>query len=314
MLRTLAASALLVAAGVTAARGQGTITDGSASFVRTAGSFDTHPEAHFTGVASTDPLFEFGWWFRVDFETSETALPAPTTQAYVGDTSTLTWSGIGPFNLLSFKETATVTDVGGVGADGGRVSLQLDVTNHDDASLTVHVFAMVDFDVNGASSDSATAVFAPRYIRVTDPSGQNAEAYLNQGDSYLVRPFGAADVAAVLSDASATTFDDTGLPFGPGDFTGGLEKSLVIPAGETRSVQLFLAVNASLPCEERGGNSLFCEDFELYPPWQWSAIEPALCEGSCGSFDGVCACDLLCRTFSDCCADVCLSCGFCPDL
>jgi hypothetical protein len=48
-------------------RGQGTISNGNATFALTGTPFDTTPSASFTGVstggATANQLFEFGWWF-----------------------------------------------------------------------------------------------------------------------------------------------------------------------------------------------------------------------------------------------------------
>ena len=59
---------LLALACAGSAFAQGTITDGAATFVRTATPFDSTPTGNFTGVSATttqDRLFETGWFFRV---------------------------------------------------------------------------------------------------------------------------------------------------------------------------------------------------------------------------------------------------------
>jgi len=60
---------------------------------------------------------------------------------------------------------------------------------------------------------------------------------------------------------------------------------------------------------------VYGNDFEVYPP-DFSAIEPASCDGYCYAFGtpngGGCYCDSLCLTEEDCCLDACSTCGECP--
>ena len=67
----------------------------------------------------------------------------------------------------------------------------------------------------------------------------------------MVRPFGATDIGAVLADALVTNFDNTGLPFGPGDFTGGFQWfTVTIPASGSQTYTFSVAVNdAAVPVE-----------------------------------------------------------------
>lgn len=238
--RVFAASALfLFAAG--AAYGQGTITSGSASYVLTASHWDITPEANFTGVGTGDQLFESGWWFRIQGDTQETVFPTPTTQNYTGNTATINWTNLGGRNF-NVAKTHVLTSAG---AGSGEVGTTLVVTNTGQAAITLHLFNMADLDVNGtAGTDNAVLVQPNNYIRVSDATAGQCEYRAPGAVAYLVLPFAAStDVAAQLSNTTVTDFGNTGLPFGPGDFTGGFQWTLQLQPGATGTVQLYVACN-----------------------------------------------------------------------
>ncbi len=244
----LALGLTVAAACALPAWGQGTITDAPATFVRNTGAFSGSPSANFTGVSATatqDHLFETGWWFRVSGATAETFFPVPTTQNYTGNTSTNDWSGISS-NGRTFdaQEVSVVKNTAG---PSGTVTMTMKITNNEATTLDIDLFHMADFDLQPtAGDDRAALLYRNNHIRLTDAGANKAEYRGVGAKAYLVRPFGATDLGAVLSDAAVTNFDNTGLPFGPGDFTGGFQWTLSVPAGQSRSVTAVLVVNNSL--------------------------------------------------------------------
>lgn len=311
---------VLAAASPAVASAQGTITHGDVSFVRLAGAFDSSPSADLKGASPTllqDHVFEFGWWLRVvGVDTAESAFPVPTAQNYTGATSTLSWSTLGTGGVLSAEEVATVLDPGlpGIG-DGGEVEVALTIENISASPVTVALFAMADIDLAGSASDSAQIFLAPRFLTLSDGvTDARAQLYGAFADAHLVRPFGATDVGAVLSDTAIDNFGSTGLPFGPADFTGGFQWTFTLDPSQSKEVVVVIGVDHSIFCDATGGRSLFCGDFEARPPIGWSAFEPASCTGFCGSGSPTpagCFCDPLCLSIGDCCADACLTCGRC---
>lgn len=230
---------------------QGTITDAPATFVVT--DFDTSPSANFTGVSATlaqDHLFEQGFWFRIEGDAAETILGAPDggTQVYSGNVATMSWANVGGRGFAA-AQRITVWNGGG---PSGFAEMKLTLTNSSATNpLRIHVFHMADIDLAGAGSDSATLVAGTSHIAVTDPSGNRAEYRAPGASAFLVRPFGATDVGAVLSDAAVTNFDNTGLPFGPGDFTAGFQwNPVVIPPGRSQTFRALLAVNQGAPAPD----------------------------------------------------------------
>lgn len=226
-----------------AASAQGTITSGSANYVLGASHWDSSPEANFTGVGTGDQLFEAGWWFRVEGDTQETVFPTPTTQNYTGDTATLTWSDLGGRGLAVTKTHVLSSP----GAGSGEVATTLQVTNNGASAITLHLFQMVDLDVNGsAGADNATLQQPNNYIRVVDATTGSCEWRAPTAIGYLALSFSATtDVAAQLSNTTITNFTNTGLPFGPGDFTGGFQWTLPLAAGASATIKSYVACNQS---------------------------------------------------------------------
>jgi hypothetical protein len=232
---------------------QGTIVDGPATFAILPGHFDDSPAASFAGVASPlaqDHVFEEGFWYRVQGDPRETPFPAPTGQAFNGDTATLGWANVDGRGF-SVQKVARVTNASG---PSGSVRIDLQITNQNPTPLTITLFHLLDVDLAGtAPGDAAALLAAGTHIGFTD--GAQAAEYRGLGASaLLVRPFGATDVAAELTDAGVDDFDGSGLPFAAGDVTAGFQWAAVtLPPGGQQTYGVVFAVNtAATPVELRG--------------------------------------------------------------
>ncbi len=233
--------ALLCASALSFA--QGTITSGGASFVRSVSSFDTTPTANFTGVGTGDQVFEFGWWYRLAGDTAETAFPAPTTQTYAANTSTILWTNV---NGRGFDAREVCVILGIASPVGGKVSCTMTITNPGASALAIDLFVFSDLDVGGtAAADSATLGLPNQRIDITDGTIADTAQFAGIGaGAFMVRPFGATtDVAGLLSDALVTNFDNSGLPATNFDFTGGFQWTASIPAGGSSDFGSVMAVN-----------------------------------------------------------------------
>jgi hypothetical protein len=272
---------VLVALAASPAFAQGVTTAGDVTFRRTATPFDATPTADLVGVGAApadDFLFETGWWFRVAGDTQEHPLPPPDAQNYVGNESLIQWHDVAGRGLFSATEITILLDLAPeVGGPAGFAQMSLTVENLSAvAPLSLEIFHVADFDVRtGFGDDSARlAQWSPNgLIELSDPGSQRA-AYSASPDwtGYLVAPFGAGDVPAVLSDAALTEFENTGLPFGPADFTGGWQFSLLLPPNGSETVTALLLVNASFYCNFSTG--LFCDGFESAGTSIWNAVTP----------------------------------------
>ena len=232
------------------ARAQGTISDPPATFTRPVSAFDAAPVASFTGVSAdpmADHLFETGWWYSVAGDTAEKFLPAPSTQAYVGDTSTVTWNDVDNRGFRAV-ETNVVTNGGG---PSGQVIFSLTLTNLSATTpLAIDVFHMADLDLGGTTEGDMAGLLSPNdRMRLVD-GADSADYGAQWAHAFLVRPYddiGRTDVAGRLSDAILDDFDDSVLPFGPGDFTGGFQwATTAIPPSGSATFVAGIAVNEVL--------------------------------------------------------------------
>ncbi len=226
---------------------QGTITSGTASFARTTSSFDASPQANFSGVttAGTDQLFEFGWWYRVSGDTSETAFPAPTTQSYIGDTSTITWTNV---NGRGFDAQETCVVLGIASPVGGKVTCTMRIINTGASALGIDVFVMTDIDLGGSPGGDSVALGIPQQrLDISDATAVDTAQFAGvSANALLVRPFATTtDVAGLLSDTTITDFDNSGVPATNIDFTGGFQWTLSVPAGESRDAVTVIAFNTT---------------------------------------------------------------------
>jgi hypothetical protein len=250
----LAAFISLLATAARFAQAQGAINDGNATFVVSAGHFDTTPAANLTGVSAIlaqDHVLEEGWWYRVQGDAAEKFFPVPTSQSYVGNVATLDWTNVDGRGFSAHK-VLTVTNT----AASGRVRGELTLTNNNPTDLLIAVFHALDMDLAGtAGGDVGVLGTANELIRIAD-GVQTGEYQGESANSFMVRPFdagGATDVPGLLSDADLDDFDNTGLPFAAGDITMGFQWTTVtIPPGGQRTYAIIIAVNDTVPVELLG--------------------------------------------------------------
>jgi len=278
----LAGCAALAFAASASAFGQGTISLGSVQFERKAGCWSTSPAVNLRGVSANlneNHLFEFGWWFRVAGDSQETAFPPPDTEQYLGAQSVHTWNDVGGRGLFSAVERATIHDLDN-GSPNAVVVVAMELHNLSASQgLGLELFNMVDFDLQpNGSDDTAHAVeWTPSLILELQDAGASFAQYTLRrtpgiGTHYLVRPYGASDVGAVLSDAAMTTFDDSGAPFGPGDFTAGGQFTPLLGPLTYKIVTVYLAVNYGSNCLDSTG--IFCDGLERGNTSLWSPAAP----------------------------------------
>ncbi len=210
--RLLALTALLWSGS---AFSDGTISDGAFSFnYRTADG-----GADLVGLSTGDALFQIRWYFRLSGGTQETLLSAPDTETYVGNLATLTWNAVGTQgSQFSVVVTFELNDLG---VDALSLDANAEVTGIDPVDVTM--FYYYDVDLGGTfSNDSAALVSSPNAVRVTDPNTPGEFTVTAAGnDSFQVATF--ASIRNLLDDAGITNLDNSGLPFGPGDFTGAFQ-------------------------------------------------------------------------------------------
>ncbi|MGE0784666.1 MAG: DUF4215 domain-containing protein [Sandaracinaceae bacterium] len=190
-----------------------------------------------------DQAFEIGFFVRGAGGTAETRLAAPDTATYAGSVMTMTYLNAGGTGL-------GVTIVGTLSSSSttlATLSFVATVTNAGVAAAPLELFAYVDYDVAaGASTDSATLVagLPAAQILVTD-STSTARMTGVGVTHYQVQAWAALRNA--LTDTAVTTLADTGLPFGPGDFSGAFQWSLSVPAAGTATASFSAEITSPPP-------------------------------------------------------------------
>ena len=223
------------------------ITSGTATFsIDDTTGFDTSPSANFT-FGTGDALFEYGWWVRGPGETSETALGLPSV-VINGNQMTFTYNSLpGTLNSVVGSMLYTLVQSGSY----ATLTSSFTLTNNGDSPITFSLFQFIDEDVNGSASGDSASGDVSSGITITDGTSGRAMRMFGSGAAfYMARAFSAAtDVAALLSDASLTDFDNSGLPFTNGDFTGGFQWNITLNSGASTVIntELVNSLDATLP-------------------------------------------------------------------
>jgi hypothetical protein len=223
------------------AMAQGFITHGDARFEFASSTTQGLASFFPNGAGTTDHLFQNWWWYRVSGAPSETPMTwPPTTQSYVGSTATL--GGTGASGQFSWELEIELTD--GAGPSQAAVVEWMSITNNTADPLSLSLFNYADFDINGsAASDSATLI-SPTEMEITDGADFARFAGVD-ADAWQVTPW--STLRGQLLDGGVTDLAGTGLPFGPGDFTGAFQWNLEIAAGDTVRVRENLYINQTVP-------------------------------------------------------------------
>jgi len=185
------------------------------------------------GFGSTDQVFSVGYWYRADSDTQEYPVTGstPDSESYVGDTATLGYDDVGGRGLFSAEVVVTVEDRAPVGA---QILYSLSLTPLDGIG-TADVFFYADPDLDsGSGDDSAELIFIDDEVttdaflvydqscmEIAGLSLNNDPVEILSADSYQAASFSA--LVSALNDAFVTDLDNSGLPFGPGDFTGAFQ-------------------------------------------------------------------------------------------
>lgn len=245
MKRLCALSGLALLGG--AALAQGTITDGEALFQFFSGTSGERMtadggEANFSAnEGTTDHVFQNWWWFRVDnVDTREYALSGLTSQSYVGAVATLTFTEP---EGIDFTLVYTITDLGG---NSATLVASLTALNNSGRAMDLNLFNYVDYDVGGSFGNDSATLLGPApnaRMRITDGGGPDFTEFLGVGfPAWEVDTW--ANVSGRLADGFINNYSNTGLPFGPADWTGAYQWRIrQLRAGQSVTVVEGLSIN-----------------------------------------------------------------------
>ncbi len=251
--RTLVAAWMFVA--VASASSQvgsgGTITDGDAVFTMApgpnvnTGNGAASADLRLTGPTGPDNLYQSWWWYRVNgSDTREYCLSNATAWNWGGD------MGAMDFTTASFTAHATWR-VSNSGPNTARVTASLTVNNTTGTPIDLAIFHYQDFDFAGTPSSDSASLVMPDIIQLSEPgAGAPYNTLLafyraTDPDAYQVTSWAA--LRGLFTNTTINNLDNSGLPFGPGDWTGAFQFNRMIPAGESATVHVDFGLGANIP-------------------------------------------------------------------
>jgi hypothetical protein len=244
------------------ARGQltGTLTDGAATFTfnetptaENSGTYtadfrpqgatsanDIYSQWLFYEVAGDNRIRPFGNYTRSDGGT------VAITGAMSGNTMTYSLTEKTAAATTRFTGTWALQLTHGTSTGKATVSHTVTITNPTASPLTISLFHYLDYDLNGdPSNHTATGGLAG----MTITNGLTKATYTpgTAASHYQVATGGTLD--AGFLNGTVTSLNDTGLPFGPDDWSGAYQWNLTIPAGQSATVTFAMDVS---PAPEPG--------------------------------------------------------------
>jgi hypothetical protein len=230
-----------------------TLTDGDATFTlrgirgeRTTTSGGLGDYKSLSGTGAPDHMFQNWWWYRTDSDTREFALSNLTAfDQPQANTVSLTYAEGG----LTYEITYTLSDSGD---NQAVVVAQLTIANTTSTPITLNLFNYSDFDMDGSSGGDRAELVRPDYMRVYETN----TAHIVAAETPFAWQIGAfPSVRNLLTDTDIDDLNNSGSPFGPGDFTGAFQWQFTLRDGESRSTAIALTINVEPPsCQPHSGD------------------------------------------------------------
>lgn len=243
---------LVLLAGAAPARGAGgTLTDQAVSLTYTASHWDGTPEAHLTGTEPyplSDVVNESGWWYRVNgVDTREHPLPPPDSESWGGVETFLNWDNVDGKGF-ALREFVSVMD--NDRPAGTYRSQLIHIRNLTAAPLSISFFHYLDADAGGSFMDDTGERLNARLLTFVEGASTGLYRGLD-ADHSMVRNAGL--IGTWLNDATLTNLDDTGTPFGPGDWSGAFQWNVDIPPSQMSYDRIGVVVSSRIPvCSVKG--------------------------------------------------------------
>lgn len=189
-----------------------------------------------------DQLYESGWFYRVEGDLQESRLPSPDSETFVGDTALLIWYNVDDRNLFNVAIEYKLSQP----ADGEAVLVTtVAFENISNSPQILDVYSYQDIEARGTSGgDTASLTHEPDFISIIDT---DALVTWRGGSVSAYQVTEHSDLLDLLLDNELTSFENSGLPFPAGDFTGGFQWSVEMPAFSIYFLQTTLGFNAIAP-------------------------------------------------------------------
>lgn len=226
---------------------QGSISDANASFTQATVATATSSAGglvNFTASATTDIAYQVWWYYRIDADPCESAFNSSggqLLQSYDGNRATLLWPNADGRGIEAHYDITTYSN----GSAAGVAAHTMRVTNLTTQPITLNLFGYVDIDFcTSGGGDSAVGNPNGFTQLVTDPAcaTESGEVMALGADAYQVGAFGT--LRNLLLDGSVTNLTNSGLPFGPGDYTSAFQwRDRVVHPGQTLVASLIQVHN-----------------------------------------------------------------------
>lgn len=206
-----------------------------------------------TGVAPVDHVFQNWFWYRTASDSREYALANQLPQSNAsGNRAELIYSE--PVNdgqipdALRFELEYTLSDRTGPAnrPETVVVTVAFKVRNMLNAPVSLQFFSYNDFDLNASAGGDRCAVngTAGHIQSVGDPSGTQFEdvqaLYIASATSHIAYEVDTyPNLLAALANGAVDNLSNGGAPFGPGDYSGANQWSVILaPAGQPQDTLL----------------------------------------------------------------------------
>jgi hypothetical protein len=234
----LLASGLVASAALAQVGSGGTATNGASSFTLsdyTGGATGFGPTCDFSvgGPGNPDHLYQAGWFYRSGGDSREFAFANATSS----DWSTPNQGRL-EYSTREFDAVMIYT-VNGIGNGYGVLTQTLTVFNTTNHAINVNLFNYQDIDLAGTSSNDSAVLNSGNVIRVTDA---NTGWVANYEGTNAFAVGGFSSIRDILSNGSVDNLSNTGLPFGPGDFTGAFQWNFDLSTGGAATASATLTI------------------------------------------------------------------------
>lgn len=203
--------------------------------------FSTY-KAWYADLSNGDNLRQQWFYYRLDATSAEQALPHPDTASYSSEPGLIELGWLpGPGRPFAAHLECELRDTG---FNKAVFVQRLTLSNPTAEALHIELFHYAAIEVNqffGGFFDTAVLV-GPNRIRIDDHGTTEFDEYAALGASgWKVQAFNNL-LQFDLLNATPSNFNNVGLPFDPGFFTGGFQWHLDVAPGDNESVLVSIAV------------------------------------------------------------------------
>ena len=255
---SLGCGSLLVAQSAVA------LTDANALFAYTA--YPTTPTSTAGlctfAAAGVDHAYQSWWYYAVQGDTRGTAFNTAggqMTATVAADARSVAfdWANVDTRSFAARLNSCVYS----TGTTSGVSAQAMTITNNTGAPLTISVYSYTDLDVAGVLGDSATqqAGWPTGNHLVQDSGGVQCWAMGSGFSNYAVAAFPAVR-DNVLNGVGGAPYvpGNTGLPFGPGDYSGVFHWLLTLAPGASNTVSSLLAITQVPSSQRIASSTTFC--------------------------------------------------------